>query len=335
MKNIRDQIQLFCGRIGGDPLLVQGAGGNISWKEGNVLWVKASGTRLADAQEEDIFVSVDLDHLKMAVGSGEFSLSPRVMDQNQQLRPSIETLLHAIMPQAVVLHLHAVEILAHLVRDDFEGSFANLLDSDIAWASIPYRKPGADLAQAVSEALECKPEASVLFLQNHGVVVGGSDIGEVERLLSRLVENLTTPVPPQQNMPMGGRVSRKLADAGYYVIEDDDIQCLAQNPKMFRKLQELWALYPDHVVFLGSAPNCYEDSDDLLSDTRRPECAFVKNDGVYATVTFNKTKQEQLRCYFDVLARQHEEAHLNVLSDEQVAELRDWEAEKYRMQIGH
>jgi rhamnose utilization protein RhaD (predicted bifunctional aldolase and dehydrogenase) len=39
----------YCSTIGRDPLLVQGAGGNVSWKEGNTLWIKASGTWLADA----------------------------------------------------------------------------------------------------------------------------------------------------------------------------------------------------------------------------------------------------------------------------------------------
>ena len=53
-------ISNFCQRIGADPLLVQGAGGNVSWKEGDDLWVKASGTWLADAVSQDIFIPVSL-----------------------------------------------------------------------------------------------------------------------------------------------------------------------------------------------------------------------------------------------------------------------------------
>ena len=43
-------------RVWPNPLLVQGAGGNVSWKEEDTLWVKASGTWLSDASAEDIFL---------------------------------------------------------------------------------------------------------------------------------------------------------------------------------------------------------------------------------------------------------------------------------------
>ena len=47
----RISVEDFCSRIGADPLLVQGAGGNVSWKKGSVLWIKASGTWLAHAKK--------------------------------------------------------------------------------------------------------------------------------------------------------------------------------------------------------------------------------------------------------------------------------------------
>jgi rhamnose utilization protein RhaD (predicted bifunctional aldolase and dehydrogenase) len=37
------EVKTYCSQIGADPLLVQGAGGNASWKEGDTLWIKASG----------------------------------------------------------------------------------------------------------------------------------------------------------------------------------------------------------------------------------------------------------------------------------------------------
>ncbi len=37
-------------RLGQDPLRVQGAGGNTSIKSDGVMWIKASGTELADAE---------------------------------------------------------------------------------------------------------------------------------------------------------------------------------------------------------------------------------------------------------------------------------------------
>ena len=48
----------FCAlsaRLGRDPLQVQGPGGNTSIKDRETLWIKASGTELADAETKQIF----------------------------------------------------------------------------------------------------------------------------------------------------------------------------------------------------------------------------------------------------------------------------------------
>ena len=54
----------FCAEIGMNRLLVQGAGGNASWKENNTLWIKASGMWLVDAKSHNIFLPIDLGHLR-------------------------------------------------------------------------------------------------------------------------------------------------------------------------------------------------------------------------------------------------------------------------------
>jgi hypothetical protein len=59
-------------RVGRNMLLVQGAGGNSSIKDGDVLWVKASGTWLADADAKDIFVPVSLGAARL-----DRNLAPR------------------------------------------------------------------------------------------------------------------------------------------------------------------------------------------------------------------------------------------------------------------
>src|SRR5882672_5501866 len=47
-------------RVGSDPLLTQGSTGNTSAKLDGVLWIKASGRWMADAQREDILMPLDL-----------------------------------------------------------------------------------------------------------------------------------------------------------------------------------------------------------------------------------------------------------------------------------
>src|SRR3546814_11414206 len=57
--------------VGRDVTLVQGAGGNSSVKLGDVLWVKASGTWLADAATKPLFVPVDLAVARRAIIENE------------------------------------------------------------------------------------------------------------------------------------------------------------------------------------------------------------------------------------------------------------------------
>ena len=55
--------------LGADPLRTQGAGGNTSIKRDGVMWIKASGTWLADALAQDIMTPVRLDPLRKATAA--------------------------------------------------------------------------------------------------------------------------------------------------------------------------------------------------------------------------------------------------------------------------
>ena len=336
VKSIEEQIKAYCAKVGADPLLVQGAGGNVSWKDGDTLWVKASGTWLADAAKKDIFVPVDLPHLRGALGAGDFAVVPRVRGAST-LRPSIETLLHALMPQRVVVHLHAIEALAYLVRENFRSDFESLLDASIAWAVVDYFKPGADLAAAIDGALIEKPTANVIFLKNHGVVIGGDDVAEVNHIVGALTQALKTmpadirPVPRRISAPPAALFGR------YAKVADPDVHQLALNPNLFNRLNTDWALYPDHVVFLGPRAHTYRSWKDFRSQETSlgdaPELVFIEGEGVYANKAFNKAKQVQLRCYLDVMARQRPHSAMNVLTNAHIAELLNWDAEQYRINL--
>ena len=108
-------------RIGEDIDLVQGAGGNSSVKVGEVLWVKASGTWLAAAREQPIFLPLDLGVIHRGVAAGaDDPIAPALLGGAPagSLRPSIETSLHALLPHRLVLHVHSVNLIAWAVRAD-------------------------------------------------------------------------------------------------------------------------------------------------------------------------------------------------------------------------
>ncbi|WP_255594715.1 class II aldolase/adducin family protein [Acidovorax sp. sif1233] len=327
-------VRSYCAKIGTDPLLVQGAGGNASWKEGDTLWIKASGTWLSNAEKENIFVPVDLSGLNAAIARDCFSETPRVVG-DFTLRPSIETMLHALMPHRIVLHLHAVEALAHLVRKNYLDDLQALLRRVVDFAAIEYLKPGECLARATAKVLRGRPDVNVIFLANHGVVLGGESIAEIDDLLSNLLTCLRCEriMKDAEFLPF----SAASAVSSYMPVDDIGIQQLALDDRLFRRLQSDWALYPDHVVFLGPVAHVYASGETFQNENchsdSSPEIVFINEKGVFAKSSFTQAKKAQLRCYFDVLVRQQPECKLNVLTGDQIAELLNWDAEKYRVTL--
>jgi rhamnose utilization protein RhaD (predicted bifunctional aldolase and dehydrogenase) len=331
------QVLQFCSRIGSDSTLVQGAGGNISWKDGNILWIKASGTRLADAQKKQIFVPVDLNSIKSAMRSGDFDSKPIVIGDSR-LRPSIETHLHALMPHTVVVHLHPVEVLPHLVLKNAKDSIKALIDSTISWDCVGYQKPGKTLAKCVSNAISKSAGIDVVFLQNHGIVIGGEDISSIEGLLRSIINSLKRGLLVEDSFAIDNQaVSMLMNHCNYSIIEKKEINELATNKRLSTHLKTAWALYPDHVVFLGAAAAVFSPFDELQSVAeqiyQQPAFVFILGVGVFESRQVTVAQREMLQCYYDVLKRLDTDKDLNVLDRNDVDDLLDREDEKYRINL--
>jgi rhamnose utilization protein RhaD (predicted bifunctional aldolase and dehydrogenase) len=333
--SLRESVTNYCAKIGTDSMLVQGAGGNVSWKEGDTLWVKASGTWLADANVKDVFVSVDLPELQKEIKAGNFAVVPKVKG-GSKLRPSIETLLHALMPHRVVTHVHAIEALAYLVRENAESQIKEKLDSLFEYVIVDYQKPGEALAQAVGQALVKSPNVQVVLLKNHGVVIGGDDVAEVEAALSLLTATLSLqPLIFANSQPVLDELCLKNG-VKYKPVEIEKIQNLVLDAALFEQVKTAWALYPDHVVFLGHQADCYESVEQLENEFQidsAGDLIFVKGLGVYTKAALSAAKQAQLQCYYDVIVRQPKQVALGSLNQQQITQLLDWDAERYRQQI--
>jgi rhamnose utilization protein RhaD (predicted bifunctional aldolase and dehydrogenase) len=329
---LHESVRQFCSEIGKDPLIVQGAGGNVSWKENDVLWIKASGTWLADAGDKEIFVPVKLDHLTAALKSGDYAVVPQTVESTP-LKPSIETLLHALMPHRIVVHVHAIEVLAHLVRKDFKLINYPALDKALNARTVEYCKPGAELAEAVANQLDSTSNTRVVFLKNHGVIIGGDSIDEISETLEYLTHFFAMPaVSAQVTTP---DASLRLANGvEFNPIGVTKLHEVAVTPSLVDRLHDNWALYPDHIVFLGPHPRLFgsleEAKSALEQESELPDVIFVRGLGTFARGTMNKAKIAQLICYYDVMTKLNDGAQLSTLTDAQISELIDWDAEKYR-----
>ncbi|MBN8750761.1 Methylthioribulose-1-phosphate dehydratase [Xylophilus ampelinus] len=326
---MREEIQALSARLGADPMLVQGAGGNISWKEDGRLWVKASGARMQDALVRDIFVPVNLKQARDPLAPAR--VDP-IWNRVASLRPSIETSLHALMPQRVVAHLHSVDFMSRLVRRSCRELLNDLL-RDRRHALVPYHKPGTDLAASVHQLVREQPNADVLLLTNHGIVVAANSAEELDLRLTELVSSLANNIRP---IARAALTAQSAAPHGYRRPADPAVDDLALDAVTFDFAQKCWAITPDHVVFLGASSNALTDRPERASIGAPLEFFIVRGDGVFIRdddAHRANMIEEMLRCYRDVAVRIDDLSDVALLKDHEVMDLLGWEAEQYRQKL--
>ncbi|MDJ0684616.1 MAG: class II aldolase/adducin family protein [Alphaproteobacteria bacterium] len=322
-------LAAYSAQIGADPLLIQGAGGNTSVKDGDVMWVKASGTNLADALDKDIFVPVDLPAMRasLADGSPDADKPMQFLLGDSTLRPSIETSLHAAFPHRVVIHVHCVNTLSHAVRADAEAILAEKLDG-FDWRLAPYAKPGANLARAVRDRLG-EPPADVAVLRNHGLIIAADTVAAAPDLLARVTAALAAP----ETRPFTPVLDSlfPLANGQWRVPEPKDALHQLASPARAEQAAA-GSLYPDHVIFCGVAAHCV-DGDRLPDASEAPPFVILPGRGVMVRTDMSPGALAMSRCLADVLVRVPEGAELTYLTESENLELLDWDAEKYRQRL--
>jgi rhamnose utilization protein RhaD (predicted bifunctional aldolase and dehydrogenase)/NAD(P)-dependent dehydrogenase (short-subunit alcohol dehydrogenase family) len=185
--------------LGRDPTLVLHGGGNTSVKirsrtvtgeEEELLYVKGSGWDLETIREEG-FAPVRLPHL-VKLAKLESLSDPQMMNElSTQLTragapaPSVETILHAILPFKYVDHTHADAVLAVTNTADGEKHVREIYGDDVV--VIPYIMPGFDLAGLCAKqfAQDATPRTIGMVLLNHGIFSFGATAREsYERMIA-------------------------------------------------------------------------------------------------------------------------------------------------------
>lgn len=306
-------------------------------KRGGAMWIKASGTWLSEADSRDIMVPVDVAALREAIDAGETPDDACVVgDLNATgLRASIETSVHAVLDMPVVLHTHCVATIAVAVRQDAERVLADRLRG-IPFAFIPYVKPGWDLARSIGERV--RPETRVLVLGNHGLVASGETVAEAEALLREVSARLE-PRKLAEPMTVAKSLDEELAGTGWKPAPDAATHAVALDPPRLA-MAEGATLYPDHLIFLG--PGVAVATEGETPDEAVERCAgggptnrLVLFPGLGAAVPGDASPSllALARCLGDVLERIEPGAPLSRLTEEQEAELLNWDAEKHRQTL--
>jgi rhamnose utilization protein RhaD (predicted bifunctional aldolase and dehydrogenase) len=179
------------------PHWTQGTGGNISVKQGDSLYIKASGTRLDQMSHERGVVEMNclaivsrLKDLNQDEASAETLyaslLQPKAHSLYNKGKPSMEAGMHAVLPQRWVFHFHSV--VGHLLafefnksKDKVNGFLRKVTSQNVQF--VPALSPGWQLSKWILE----RPLADVYILENHGVLFHGEEDAVLQGWIS--IEN--------------------------------------------------------------------------------------------------------------------------------------------------
>ena len=75
-------------------------------KSKDTIWIKASGMKLKDANEKEIFVPLDLNQTLINLKSNKSKKEIFKVNQKTSLRASMETGTHALLKYKYVIHTH-------------------------------------------------------------------------------------------------------------------------------------------------------------------------------------------------------------------------------------
>ena len=197
------ELRVYTSRLlGRDDTLVLHGGGNTSVKvrEKNVagdaeeiLYVKGSGWDL-ETIEANGFTPVRMAHL-LKLAQLESLPDPQMVNElaTQVTRagapaPSVETILHAVIPHKFVDHTHADALLAITNTEDGEARIREIYGEDVL--IVPYVMPGFELARVCAKKIEREIKASTIgmVLLKHGLFSFGETAEESYGRMISLVQ---------------------------------------------------------------------------------------------------------------------------------------------------
>ncbi len=195
-------LRVYTSRLlGREPSLVLHGGGNTSVKiretnllgeEETILYVKGSGWDL-ETIEAAGFSPVRLEHLRRLLHLRSLSDSEMVnqlrthMTRASAPTPSVEALLHALLPHRYVDHTHADAVLTLTNTPSGPEHAREVYGDDVV--VIPYTMPGFELARLCAQRIpEDMHERTLgIVLMNHGIFSFGDTARESYERMIELV----------------------------------------------------------------------------------------------------------------------------------------------------
>jgi len=278
--------------LGQDPALVLHGGGNTSvecqvtnvvGETEAILYVKGSGWDLATIEAEG-FAPVRLAHLLKLARLPRLSDRQMVNELKTQTTiataptPSVETILHGILPFKYVDHTHADAVVTITNTANGWERIQSIYGDRLV--IIPYVMPGFDLARVCAEkfATEAHPGTVGMVLMNHGIFsFGDTAQASYERMIALVDEaeqylkiqgvwQISYPEPKPvtgENRLILAQLRQQVAKvAGFPMIlrqyQDPLSLAFAQRPDL-ATLSQQGPATPDHVIRTKRLPQLGRD----------------------------------------------------------------------------
>lgn len=286
---------------GGGNTSVKGVSRNIFGEDVETLFVKGSGSDLATIEAKD-FVAVRMDAMlklsrleKLSDLDMARELKLASLDPNAPA-PSVEAILHALIPHRFVDHTHADAIVTLTNTPDGEARIRELFGDEVI--VLPYVMPGFDLAKLCAEVFPAQATARTIgmVLMNHGIFSFGDTaqqsydrmIALVGRAEDHLKKNAPlTPasgIEPAANWFDLPELRKKVsAAAGFPLLlrsnADSATLAFARHPNI-AEISQRGPATPDHIIRTKQLPMLGRDVDAYVQAYKK---YFERNSRLAAT----------------------------------------------------
>ncbi len=360
-------------KYGCDPDYVLAGGGNTSWKSEDVMVVKASGTELGNIDKTG-FVTLSMKKLE-AIRTKQY---PEGREEREECaladlmdsrlpgetgRPSVESLLHALIPAEYVVHTHPAIVNGLTCSVEGKKAAEKLFGGCIIW--IPFVDPGYILAKTIDDELTkwtadhngALPD--YIFLANHGVFLWGADSEEIDRKSESLIKTLKAECSDSEATPVDARESvsdKLLQKIGQFAgtnghaqfTTGGEIRTVLESREAYSNLQH--SLSPDHIVYMGHTPLVYDDlpEDQLIPAIEKgygvftekwgkePKSILILGKGFISMGNSRKSSDTARMLMLDairVIRISYAFQGPQFMTEEKVNFINTWEVEKYRAKL--
>jgi len=365
---------------GSDPEYVLAGGGNTSWKTEDTLYVKGSGFSLAEAAAGS-FVKMD----RKALASIWEKTYPQSSEEREkevlndlmaakkigeeQKRPSVEALLHDIIPFSFVVHLHPALVNGLCCSQKGEAAAREIFGDEIIW--IPSTNPGYILSRLVKTTMadyyeKQRKHAPVILLENHGVFVGADNADGIKKLYDEMMSKIGVRIKRKpdfsdEETATAGKlksdgslieeITKTLAElvnpsgAGFSVfMTDSETASFIKDRESFYPVSSAYT--PDHIVYAGSDPLYIESntiaaiqsewSNHAQKTGRNPKIIAIRNLGVFSAAASEKAACLALELFRDTIkVAVYTEGFGGPLfmTQDKIDFINNWEVERFRSSV--